>query len=121
MDVNIHGCPASRREIGYVVRCLASGLMPAAPNYPVCVECKMRETICRFEYNEICLGVVTRGGCNAPCPAAGLWCFGCRGLVDDANVEAAEAMMARYGRAADELRSRMELFNSAEAAQCPGR
>jgi len=120
VDVSIHGCPASRREIGYVVRCLAAGLVPVAPSYPVCVECKMRETVCRFEYNEVCLGPITRGGCNAPCPAGGLWCFGCRGLVDDANVDAARQMMERYGKTGADLRGRIELFNSAEAARCPG-
>jgi coenzyme F420-reducing hydrogenase gamma subunit len=111
VDVKVHGCPMSKEEFARVVRCLVSGTTPVTPPYPVCVECKMRETICRYEYNEVCLGVVTRAGCNAPCPAGGQWCFGCRGLVDDPNVNAAQDVMARYGKTVDDLRSRMELFN----------
>ncbi len=114
VDLKIHGCPVTSREVGYVVRCLASGTTPVTPNYPVCVECKMRETVCRYEYKEICLGVITRAGCDAPCPAGGLWCFGCRGMVDDPNVNAATEIMARYGRTVDELRNRMRLFNTLE-------
>jgi sulfhydrogenase subunit delta len=119
VDVEVHGCPMSTREFVYVVRCLAAGTTPVTPNYPVCVECKMRETICRYEYNEVCLGIITRAGCDAPCPAGGQWCCGCRGLVDDPNVNAANDIMAKYGRTADDLRRRMELFNSTEARPCP--
>jgi sulfhydrogenase subunit delta len=114
VDLDVHGCPMSSTEFAYVVRCLASGTTPVTPSYPVCVECKMRETICRYEYQEVCLGVVTRAGCDAPCPAGGLWCFGCRGMVDDPNTNAASDIMARYGRTVDELRNRMRLFNSME-------
>jgi coenzyme F420-reducing hydrogenase gamma subunit len=96
------------------VRCLALGTAPAVPNYPVCVECKLRETVCRYEYNEICLGVITRAGCNAPCPTGGLWCFGCRGMVDDPNVNAARDIMEKYGKTVEDLRSRIALFNSAQ-------
>jgi coenzyme F420-reducing hydrogenase gamma subunit len=120
VDFSVYGCPMSRREFGYIVRCLASGTTPVIPNYPVCVECKMRETTCRYEYNEVCLGVISRAGCNAPCPAGGGWCFGCRGLVDDPNVNAAHDMMAKYGKTIDDLRGRMHLFNHTEARQCQG-
>ncbi len=119
VDVKVHGCPMSRREFSYVVKCLALGTPPVIPNYPVCVECKMRETICRYEYNEVCLGVVTRAGCNAPCPSGGLWCFGCRGLVDDPNVDAAHDIMNKYGKTVEDLRSRMHLFNNLEGHPCP--
>jgi sulfhydrogenase subunit delta len=119
VDFKIHGCPASAAEIGRVIRCLVSGTVPVMPNYPVCVECKMRETTCRYEYGEVCLGVITRAGCNAPCPAGGQWCFGCRGLVDDPNVSAAHEVMAKYGRTIEELRSRMDLFHNLEGQPCP--
>ena len=48
VDFEVRGCPMSRREFGYIVRCLASGTTPVIPYYPVCIECKMRETVCRY-------------------------------------------------------------------------
>jgi coenzyme F420-reducing hydrogenase gamma subunit len=119
VDFKIEGCPMSRKEFTYIVRCLALGTVPVIPSYPVCVECKLRETICRYEFNEVCLGVITRAGCNAPCPTGGLWCYGCRGPVDDPNIQAAKDIMDRYGRTVDDLVSRMQMFGIVEAPKCP--
>jgi sulfhydrogenase subunit delta len=112
VDYKVHGCPINNKEFAYIVRCLVMGKEPVIPGYSVCVECKMRGNVCRYEYNEICLGPVTRAGCNAPCPSAGFWCFGCRGYVDDPNVQAAREVMERYGKTVDDLKSRLLLFGS---------
>jgi len=111
-DYMIHGCPTNIKEFSYIVRCLALGKKPNIPNYPVCVECKMNENACRFEYDEICLGPITRAGCDAKCPSSGMWCFGCRGFVDKPNVNAAKDVMAEYGKTLDDLRGKMLLFGS---------
>ncbi|MHB1629660.1 MAG: NADH-quinone oxidoreductase subunit B family protein, partial [Bacilli bacterium] len=95
VDYKIYGCPIDRREFAYVVRSLVMGKRPEIPNYPVCVECKRRENVCRYEFNEICLGPVTRAGCDARCPSFGVWCFGCRGSIDEPNVQAAREDMER--------------------------
>ena len=112
VEYEIQGCPINIKEFAYVVRCLAKGVEPVIPNYPVCVECKMRGNVCRFEYGEICLGPITRAGCNAPCPSGGFWCFGCRGYVDNPNVNAAKDIMDKYGYTVEDLKSKMQLFNS---------
>ncbi len=114
VDYAVHGCPINGTEFAYVVRCLLQGTTPMVPNFPVCVECKMRENICRFEYNEVCLGPITRAGCNAPCPSAGQWCFGCRGTVDEPNLNGAGDVMARYRKTVEDLKSRLVLFNSGQ-------
>ena len=112
VDARVHGCPIDNRELAHIVRSLALGRKPFVPGYPVCVECKMRENACRYEYDEVCLGPVTRAGCNAACPSAGFWCFGCRGLVDDPNVQAAREVMDTYGKTPEDLKGRLMLFNS---------
>ena len=112
VDYKIEGCPIDARELATVIRSLLAGKTPDIPNHPVCVECKMRENPCRYDYGEICLGPLTRAGCNAWCPSNGFWCFGCRGLVDDANVGAAEQVMEQYGKTAEELRAKLILFNT---------
>ncbi|MBP7828620.1 MAG: hypothetical protein KA248_01745 [Kiritimatiellae bacterium] len=114
VDLKIHGCPINNKEFAYILRCVALGKTPAIPNYPVCVECKMRGNVCRYEYNEICLGPVTRAGCDAKCPSAGFWCFGCRGYVDDPNVQAAREVMEHYGKTMEDLKGRLLLFGSGQ-------
>lgn len=116
VDYEIEGCPINEQEFTYVVRCLARGVEPVIPDYPVCVECKMRGNVCRYEYGEICLGPIIRAGCNAPCPSAGFWCFGCRGFIDDPNVNAAKDIMDTYGLTVEDLKSKMRLFNSKQEA-----
>ena len=112
VDCEVHGCPIDVGEFASILRCLLAGRAPAIPRYPVCVECKLRENVCRYEYNEICLGPITRAGCGAACPSNGFWCFGCRGYVEDPNVEAAAEVMKQYGKTVEDLRGKMELFGT---------
>lgn len=112
VDYKILGCPIDRREFAYIIRCLALGKTPEIPAYPVCVECKLKENDCRFEHGEICLGPLTRAGCGARCPSAETWCFGCRGTIDEANVQAAKEIMDKYGKTPKDLKDRMILFGS---------
>ncbi len=116
VDFKVHGCPIDDREFAEIVRALAMGKTPAVPTYPVCVECKRRGVVCRYEFNEVCLGPVTRAGCGARCPSQGTWCFGCRGLADDPNVAAAREVMAHYHKTAADLQDRLDLFNAEQEA-----
>ncbi len=112
MDYKIYGCPIDRHEFAYIVRSLAVGKTPEIPYYSVCVECKLKENICRYEYKEICLGPITRAGCGARCPSCETWCFGCRGYVDQPNLDSAHEVMAKYGKTLEDLKNRMILFGS---------
>jgi coenzyme F420-reducing hydrogenase gamma subunit len=116
VDYYVHGCPMDRKEFTYIVRCVALGKTPEIPTYPVCVECKQQGNVCRYEYGEVCLGVITRAGCRARCPSGGGWCFGCRGLAPDPNVEAAKEVMEYYGKTRDDLIDRMKLFANVQEA-----
>ena len=93
VDYTINGCPMDRKEFVYIVSHLLHGKDPVIPNHPVCVECKMRETVCRFQVGGHCLGLVARAGCGAPCPADGVPCEACRGFVDHPNEEALEEVL----------------------------
>lgn len=112
VDYKVYGCPIDRREFAYIVRCLALGKIPEIPGYPVCVECKLKENICRYEYREICLGPLTRAGCGARCPSLDTWCFGCRGSIEEPNQEAVKEVMTKYGKTLKDLENRMALFGS---------
>ncbi len=88
----------SKEELLLVISNLLHGTSYVAPTYPVCVQCKRRETICRFDEGDYCMGQVAIAGCGAPCPAHGIPCEACRGFVDDANLPALEkVLMERAG------------------------
>jgi len=112
VDYMVHGCPIEASELARLIKCLIIGKTPTVPDYPVCVECKLNENPCRFEFGEVCLGPLTRAGCDARCPSEGSWCFGCRGYVSDPNTTAAKELMAQYGKTASDLRDKALLFNS---------
>ena len=88
------------------------GKIPETPEYPVCVECKSKGNPCLWEFGQICLGPVTRAGCGARCPSAGFRCFGCRGYVDEPNVNAAQDVIEKYGLDMVDLKNKMRLFGS---------
>jgi coenzyme F420-reducing hydrogenase gamma subunit len=110
VDAVIHGCPVEHEDFLRVIKALLAGKAVPIPMYPVCVECKKGGYICRYEKNEICLGPITRAGCGARCPSKGSWCFGCRGAVDEPNVNAAYDVMQHYGKTMADLKNRLILF-----------
>ena len=98
VDYEIRGCPIDRAEFIRVVEQLVHGTTKVyIPSYPVCVECKRRETVCRYEDGGHCLGPIAQAGCGAPCPADGIPCEACRGMVDNANQAAMEKVLVNNG------------------------
>jgi len=95
VDYSAYGCPVNKYEVLQIVFHLLHGKEPVIPNYPVCVECKRRESVCRYAEGDHCLGMVARAGCGAPCPAFGIPCEACRGFVDHPNVPALERVLVQ--------------------------
>jgi len=114
VDFKIHGCPIHRKEFVYIVKSLLVGKTPEIPDYPICVECKANGNPCLWDYGQICLGPITRAGCDARCPTNGSRCFGCRGYVDNPNVDAAKDVMLKYNLKVEDLKSKMVLFGSTQ-------
>ena len=112
VDYRVHGCPIDKKEFTYIVRSLLMGKTPEIPEYPVCVECKANGNPCLWQYDQVCLGPIIRAGCGARCPSNGFRCFGCRGYVDNPNVDAAKDVITRYGLNIDDLKTKMVLFGS---------
>ena len=112
VDLAIPGCPVSKAEVERIVVNLATGSLPTLPAYPVCVECKQQLTTCLFELGEICLGPISRAGCNAPCPTGQSPCLGCRGAADDSNMPAFVALVKERGFSLDKLREKLAFYNA---------
>lgn len=112
VDFCVHGCPIDRKEFTYIVRSLVMGKTPEIPDYPVCVECKANGNPCLWDEGQVCLGPIIRAGCGARCPSNGFRCFGCRGYVDNPNVEAAKDVIDKFNLNLDDLKTKMVLFGS---------
>ena len=110
VDMEIPGCPVNKDEVERIVRHVVLGLPYNFPMYPVCVECKQRFTTCLMDKGQLCMGTIVRAGCNAPCPAGGLPCWGCRGPAAAPNYDEYLALARERGFSEREIRERMEFF-----------
>ena len=114
VDLEIPGCPVCKSEIERIVQHVVWDVPYHFPSYPVCMECKQRFTVCSYEKGQICLGPITRAGCNAPCPAAGLGCWGCRGPSQDANIDELISVAKEHGFSELEIKERLSFFGGFE-------
>lgn len=95
VDYYIPGCPANPTQIEKIITDLIFDKYPDTRPYPVCLECKLKENKCLLLAGQPCLGPVTQGGCEAVCPSGGLYCYGCRGAMENANLTALENIYQR--------------------------
>jgi sulfhydrogenase subunit delta len=114
VDLSIPGCPVSKDEVERIVQHLIWDVPYAFPAYPVCLECKQRFTVCAFDKGQLCLGPITMAGCNAPCPAGGLGCWGCRGPAEEPNIEEFFDIARRHGFGDAEVEEKLAFFGGFE-------
>ena len=110
VDYYIRGCPIDRDEFLEVTQAILMGRAPNIPNHPVCVECKLSDNPCRFDFGEVCLGPLARAGCKAICPSFGTKCEGCRGMVDEPATQAHRGVLEKYGLSVDDMMREYRLF-----------
>jgi coenzyme F420-reducing hydrogenase gamma subunit len=112
VDYYVRGCPPITAELLKVIKALLLSKKPEIPNYPVCTECKMADNVCVFERGMTCLGPVIRAGCGAICVTSGRYCWGCRGLVDDPNLDSQKDILQKYGLTVEQVVERFKIYNT---------
>lgn len=112
VDLAIPGCPIDRQEFISCVKALLMGMKSPIPDYPLCVECKLKENKCLFTQEKLCLGPVTRAGCGAICPSNGQPCEACRGFTSNPNDSSMHSVLAEYGLSVDEITSMYTMFTT---------
>lgn len=86
VDFELRGCPVNKHQLLEVISALLHGRSPNTPPHSVCMECKLRGTVCVMVARGVpCLGPVTQAGCGAICPAYGRGCYGCFGPKETPN------------------------------------
>jgi len=112
VDYHVPGCPIQPTEFVSTLQRALMGLSDRPPREPMCASCKVAENICFYESGRVCLGLVTRAGCGAKCISLGRPCTGCRGVADDASIEAAEQFLAVHGMDRTSIQRALHIYNS---------
>ena len=112
VDISLPGCPISKAEFEWLVRQLILGIEPQFAQYSVCVECKQRLNSCVLDLGQLCLGPVTRAGCNAVCPRNRQGCWGCRGPAEEANYDSLMEILHEHGFSERQIRERASFFSA---------
>jgi sulfhydrogenase subunit delta len=117
VDFELHGCPINHHQLVEVLVALTEGRRPRVPSHSVCLDCKLRGTVCHVvAQGAPCLGPVTQSGCGALCPAFNRGCYGCYGPSDPANTAPLLERFQMYGYASGELVPLLRNFNAAATA-----
>ena len=120
VDYELPGCPIIKEEFLRFVKYALMGRTFRLPDYAVCVECKKKGNACLYEKGIICLGPVTRAGCDAICPSYGSKCEACRGIVsEEALAAAAVNLREQYEAPVADVLADLWLFGAYQKATLP--
>lgn len=119
VDFEVLSCPIDFYEFAQILSAALHGSNRARRSTTLCSECKRQENICFYPQGEVCLGLVTRGGCMARCPSLGRPCMGCRGLSSEANLDSARESVERFGLSPEEFDRKLSIFNQTNAMLSP--
>jgi coenzyme F420-reducing hydrogenase gamma subunit len=113
VDFELRGCPINKRQLVEVLSAFLGGRRPNTPTHSVCIECKLRGTVCvMVAHGTPCLGPATQAGCGAICPAYDRGCYGCFGPQDTPNTAALARWWARLGVARPDLVRAFRSYNA---------
>lgn len=113
VDFELRGCPIDKHQLLEVITAFLHGRKPNIPPHSVCVECKLRHTVCVMVAQGIpCLGPVTQAGCGAICPAYTRGCYGCFGPKETPNTSSLSAWWKRLGVGEQDLVRAFRSFNA---------
>ncbi|MBR9705163.1 hypothetical protein GOV12_07155 [Candidatus Pacearchaeota archaeon] len=110
VDYYLEQCPPSKEELIEFVKTIITKRTWRPYTEPVCLECRKKANPCILEKGEICLGPITKGGCNALCPTNITECYGCRGPNPDANIPAFLEMLKEMGYTKEDYQDKIETF-----------
>jgi coenzyme F420-reducing hydrogenase gamma subunit len=111
VDYSLPGCPIYPPEFLKVIKAALAGIPYYPPDKSVCIECKFNENICMYDKGITCMGPITKAGCNSWCINNGNICYGCRGMVENPNVNGAQEVLKKYNIPMDLIMNKMNMYN----------
>jgi sulfhydrogenase subunit delta len=110
VDFFLPGCPPNKKQLASFIKDILLGKTPADYDKPVCFECRLNENKCLLEEKKLCLGPITRGGCDAACINGKMECWGCRSTIPDTNFKLIEELFEEKGFSKENIRERLRTF-----------
>jgi len=113
VDFELRGCPINKYQLVEVLNAFLNKRKPNIPTHSVCIECKLRGTVCVMVSKQIpCLGPVTQVGCGAICPTYDRGCYGCFGPMENPNPAALSKQLAEVGETRHDIMLLYRGFNA---------
>jgi coenzyme F420-reducing hydrogenase gamma subunit len=113
VDYQLQGCPINKLQLVELISALLNGRKPNIPAHSVCLECKLRGTVCvMVAHGTPCLGPVTHAGCGAICPSYLRGCYGCYGPKETPNTDSLSSWMTRLGLKDEDIMRVFRTFNA---------
>lgn len=113
VDFELQGCPVNKYQLLEVISAFLHERKPNTPSHSVCVECKMRGTVCvMVAHGTPCLGPVTHAGCGAICPSYNRGCYACFGPMETPNTASLSNWFVRLGVERQDLARVFRTFNT---------
>ena len=114
VDFSIPGCPPNSNEIVKYIKDLLLEKKLVANKKSVCFECNLKENYCLLHQGKECMGPLTRAGCDALCPSIGKECTGCRGPIEDGNIEQIKKIFKDKGLDPDMIINKLNKYAGLE-------
>ncbi len=114
-DYYLYGCPIIQDEFIALLEAYLKKKIPEQFKGSVCLECPRRgKPECFLKQKIPCLGVVTRGGCDAICIKSNFPCMLCRGPLPKANFTAEIKLFKSWGLSEGKILEKMNMFKNIE-------
>jgi len=115
VDYSVPGCPIYPPEFMKILKAALAGVDYTLPRHAVCVECRFNENECLYERGINCMGPLTKAGCGSWCINNGNKCYGCRGLLDNPNIEGAKDIMKKFSLKPELIIRSFDMYNGRES------
>jgi len=113
VDFELHGCPINKQQLVEVISAFLNGRKPNTPPHSVCIECKLRGTVCvMVAHGTPCMGPVTHAGCGAICPSYARGCYGCFGPMESPNTRSLSSQWSQLGVKEQDLLRTFRSYNA---------
>ena len=113
VDFELRGCPINKYQLLEVISAFLNKRKPTVAAHSVCIECKLRGTICVMVSQGIpCMGPITHAGCGAICPAYNRGCYACYGPKETPNTESFSHWCKCKGIKDEEMVRMLRSFNA---------